>query len=236
MGILYIVPTPIGNLEDITIRSLNLLFAARYIACEDTRKTGQLLKLLRDNFSTNPEEKIEQPQLISYYEQNEFERVPGILNILQNGFDVVLVSDAGTPLISDPGFRLVNACYDKGIKVISLPGASSVITSLVASGLPSDKFTFLGYPPHKPGHRKAFYENIRNSAEIISSTFIVFEAPHKLIKTLKEIYETLGDIEIVLARELTKVHEEVTKKTIMQHLSDYKKREPKGEIVLLFHL
>ncbi len=236
MGILYIVPTPIGNLEDITIRSLNLLFSAQYIACEDTRKTGQLLKLLKEKFSTNPEEKVDQPQLISYYEQNEFVRIPGIVNVLKNDFDVVLVSDAGTPLVSDPGFRLVKACYENNIKVVSLPGPSAVTTALAASGLPSDKFTFLGYPPHKPGHRKTFYENIKQSAEIISSTFIIFEAPHKLRKTLEEISETLGDIEIVIARELSKVHEEVSKKTISQYLLYYKKREPKGEIVLLFHI
>ena len=236
MGILYIVPTPIGNLEDITIRGLNVLFSARYIACEDTRKTGQLLKLLRDNFSTNPGESVVQPQLISYYEQNELKRIPEILNILQNDIDVVLVSDAGTPLVSDPGFRLVKSCHENGIKVVSLPGASSVLTALAASGLPTDKFAFLGYPPRKPGHRKTFYESIKRSAEIISSTFIIFEAPHKLLKTLYEMQEIFGDIEVVVARELTKIHEDVCKRTISQHMQDYKKRQPKGEIVILYHI
>lgn len=249
MGILYIVPTPIGNLEDITLHALRVLSSTQYIACEDTRKTGQLLKLLRDRFFINRSQTVHglsldsslglaegrnTLQLISYYEQNEKERVPGLLNILKNGFDVALVSDAGTPLISDPGFRLVKACREQDIKIIALPGASSVMTALTSSGLPSDKFTFLGYPPHKSGHRKMFYTNIKNSAEIISSTFILFEAPHKLLKTFKEIHESLGDIEIVVCRELTKMHEEIWRGVISEALHHF--TNPKGEIVILFHL
>ncbi len=238
MGILYVVPTPIGNIKDITFRALQVLFDADVIACEDTRRTGLLLQKLRemiDASSPEAEEKITHPPLISYYEQNELQRIPEIINILQNGQNVALISDAGTPAISDPGFKLIREAIKQKIKVESLPGASAVLTALTASGLPTDKFVFAGYPPRKPGHRKTFFENIKKSQEFLKTTVILFEAPHKILKTLGEMEEVFGDIEIVIARELTKTHDEVRHEKISESLSHFKKKAPKGEFVILLH-
>lgn len=235
MGTIYLVPTPIGNLSDITLRALKILFQVDVIACEDTRRTGSLLEKLLAEFSQDPTEKT-RPRLLSYYDQIEQQRIPEIISLLQSGLSVALVSDAGTPAISDPGFKLVRACLEEKLHVVSLPGASSVITALVASGLPTDKFLFAGYPPHKPGHRLTFFQNIKTSLETINSTVILFEAPHKVEKTLLDIQSVFGDIEIVFARELTKIYEEVKNKKISDALIQFKKKPPKGEFVLLFHL
>jgi len=235
MGTLYLVPTPIGNLKDITLRALQTLFSVDVVACEDTRRTGLLLEKLLNDFAGNPEER-HKPRLLSYYDQNELVRIPEIIALLEANQNIALVSDAGTPAISDPGFKLVRECVLKKMKVVSLPGASSVTTALVASGLPTDKFMFLGYPPHKPGHRITFFENIKTSLESIKTTVILFEAPHKIEKTLVDMQSVFGDIEVVFARELTKVFEEVKHKKISDALEGFKKKEPKGEFVLLFHL
>ncbi len=235
MGTLYIISTPIGNLGDITLRALKTLFSVNVIACEDTRRTGALLEKLLNEFANDADNKT-RPHLLSYYEQNELQRIPEILSLLEAGQNVGLVSDAGTPLISDPGFKLVRECLEKGIKVEAVPGASSVLTALTVSGLPTDKFLFAGYPPRKPGHRMTFFEDIKTSLESVNATVIVFEAPHKIIKTLTEMQGIFGDIEIVLARELTKVYEEVKSRKISDHLLSFKKKEPKGEFVVLLHL
>jgi 16S rRNA (cytidine1402-2'-O)-methyltransferase len=235
MGTLYIVATPIGNLGDITLRALKTLFAVDIIACEDTRRTGLLLEKLLTEFASNPADK-KKPRLLSYYEQNELQRIPEILSLLEAGQNIALVSDAGTPLVSDPGFKLIRECIAKGFNIESLPGASSVITALTASGLPTDKFTFLGYPPRKPGHRMKFYEDIKKSYELIAATTILFEAPHRIIKTLEELESVFGDIEIVICRELTKMHEEIRREKISKASAHFKKTEPRGEFVLLVHL
>lgn len=229
MGILYIVPTPIGNLKDVTLRAIEVLFSVDVIACEDTRKTGLLLSKLS-------EQNQSRPRLLSYYEQNEQQRIPEIVSMVKDGLDVALVSDAGTPAISDPGFKLIRECIKESIKVESLPGASSVITALASSGLPTDKFSFLGYPPRKPGHRITFFENIRAAQEFIKSTIIIFEAPHKVVKTTTEMQEVFGDIDIVLVRELTKIHEEIRREKTSSALTHFKKVQPKGEFVILFNL
>lgn len=236
MGILYIVATPIGNLDDITIRAIKTLFTVNAIACEDTRRAGLLLKELRKRYPDVVENPvpIEQQPLFSYYEQNELERIPQIINGLKNDLNVALISDAGTPAISDPGFKLIREAIKEGVRVESVPGPSSAISALVSSGLPTDKFLFLGYPPRKPGHRKTFFETIKKSQESVKSTCILFEAPHKLLRTLEEMQETFGDINIVIARELTKVHEEIRRETITEALSHFQKKEPRGEIVLVF--
>src|SRR5258708_685262 len=150
MGTLYLVPTPIGNLADITLRGLRTLFSVDVIACEDTRRTGSLLDKLFAEFAPADDEK-RKPKLLSYYDQIETQRIPEIITLLQANHSIALVSDAGTPAISDPGFKLVRECLANKLNVVSLPGASSVTTALVASGLPTDKFLFAGYPPHKPG-------------------------------------------------------------------------------------
>lgn len=226
MGNLYIVATPIGNLQDITLRAIDILKNVETIACEDTRTTSILLKSL----------KIENKHLISYYEQNELRRIPEIINALKNGLNVALVSDAGTPTISDPGFKLVRECIKTGIKVESIPGPSSVISALVSSGLPTDKFIFVGYPPKKEGHKLKFFKDLDSMIQIIKATVIMFEAPHKLVKTLGEINGIFGNIEIILARELTKVHEEIRREKISNSIEHFRKNNPKGEFVILFNL
>lgn len=226
MGTLYVVSTPIGNLKDLTYRASEVLSTVEYIACEDTRHTGNLLIQL-----PNIERKA---HLISYYEQNELERIPQIIGILKQGIDVALVSDAGTPTISDPGFKLVRECIAQGIKIESIPGPSSVLSALTTSGLPTDKFLFLGYLPRKEGHRKTLLEQVKN--QTVKSTTILFEAPHRLLKTLEEMQELYGDINITICRELTKLHEEIRREKISQSLNHFKITNPKGEFVILFHL
>lgn len=234
MGILYIVATPIGNMKDISLRAIRTLFKVNTIACEDTRRTGLLLaKILPLTNQTG--EIIKKPQLISYYEQNELQRIPEIINLLKSDCDVALVSDAGMPAISDPGFKLIRECARENIKVEVIPGASSVITALAISALPTDKFTFLGYLPHKASHAKKLLENVVESLKLIKSTIILFEAPHKLLKTLELMKEILGeDREIVICRELTKIHEEVIRNNIKDVLLHFQKTKPLGEIVILF--
>ena len=250
MGTLFIIATSIGNLKDITLRAIEVLQSANYIACEDTRRTGNLLNVIQNTFdklsvnsaknlgdpSQAQDGKKEKPQFLSYYEQNELQRIPEIISLLNNNNDVALVSDAGTPTISDPGFKLVRECIAQGIKVESIPGPSSVLTALTVSGLPTDKFLFLGYPPRKEGHRKKLFADITSMIHIIKVTIIVFEAPHRLVKTLGELQESLGDIDIVICRELTKIHEEVRREKISYSLAHFKKVNPKGEFVILFHL
>ena len=251
-GNLYIVATPIGNLQDISKRAMSVLSFVDAIACEDTRKTGVLLKMLEiknyssseaqvesrssENNSSRQARTISKPQLLSYYEQNEQQRIPQIITALKNGLSVALVSDAGTPTISDPGFKLVRECIREGIKVESIPGPSSVITALVVSGLPTDKFLFLGFLPKKSGHREKLLKNIQELSGIVKSTIIFFEAPHRLVGTLKEMQSAFGDIHIVVCRELTKMHEEVRREKISDSLAHFEKTNPKGELVLLFNL
>lgn len=228
MGILYIIATPIGNLRDITYRAVETLKNVDAIVCEDTRRTGILLQQL--NISGK------KPQLISYYEQNEQQRIPQIITAIKNGLSVALVSDSGTPAISDPGFKLVRECIREGIKVESVPGPSSVITALVSSGLPTDKFIFLGFLPRKSGHRNKLLENIKKVSSFIKSTIIIFEAPHRLARTLEEMSEVFGDIDIAICRELTKVHEEIRREKISESIEHFTKNNPKGEITVLFNL
>ena len=231
MGILYIVSTPIGNLQDITLRALETLKNVEVIACEDTRQTTVLL---RHFFNENSKELTD--KLISYYEEVEVFKIPQIINLLLNGKNVALVSDAGTPTISDPGFKLVRQAMESNIKVISIPGSTSLISALVSSGLPTDKFFFVGFLPQKPGHRVKMLGEIKKSLEIVNSTIIFFESPYKLRRSLESVKEVFGNIEIVIARELTKIHEEVKKEKIDYFLTKYAKNNPKGELVILFNL
>lgn len=231
MGNLYIVATPIGNLQDITLRALKTLEEVDYIACEDTRVTSILIKKY---FEASPKAILD--KLFSYYEKIEEKKIPQIINLLLNGKNVALVSDAGTPLISDPGFKLVRECQKNDINVISVPGASAVVSALASSGLPSDKFTFLGFLPQKPGHRISMLENLLESQKFISSTVIFYESPFKILTTLKDILKVFGNIEICIARELTKIHEEVEKKTVEDFIRIFSEKKPKGELTVLFNL
>lgn len=233
MGTLYIVATPIGNLQDITFRALKTLNEVDFIVCEDTRKTGNLLNLTSEMSQKTSNKK---PQLISYYEENEKQRIPEIIKVLNMDLNVALVSDAGTPAISDPGFKLIRECIKMEIRVESIPGASSVISSLVSSGLPTDKFMFLGFLPKKEGHRLKLLKDLKETSKFISQTVIIFESPFRLTKTLVELQNEFGDIQVVIARELTKIHEELKRGSITSVLDYFKKKNVKGEIVILVNL
>ena len=213
---LTIVPTPIGNLKDITLRALEVLQSVDGIICEDTRRTSILLNHYQ----------IKKPLLV-LNDFNEFKMVYQIINQLKSGQNLALVSDAGTPLISDPGYKLVRECLNQNIPVDSLPGPSSVITALTLSGLAPDRFMFVGYPPEKPGKRIKWLEELKN----IEATIIMFVSPHKLLKDLVDIKEVYGDIEVCLAHELTKIHQSVQSKKVSEWLETLK--SPKGEYILL---
>lgn len=220
-GTLYVVATPIGNLEDITLRALRVLKEADLIACEDTRQTQKLLSYYG----------IEKPT-VSYHEHNEAERAAELAARLQQGAKIALVSDAGMPGISDPGYRVVALAVERGITVVPIPGAVAFATALAASGLPTDSFHFNGFLPAKSGQRRQGLEGIRSS----SLTEIYYEAPHRLIDTLRDVVAALGaERPVVVARELTKIHEEFVRGGAGEVLQVFESRpgEVKGEIVLL---
>lgn len=219
---LYLVSTPIGNLKDITLRAIEVLSSVEIIACEDTRKTGLLLEKLGIK---------SKPQLLSYYEENEQGRIPQIINFLKEGKNIALVSNAGTPTISDPGYKLVRECINENIPVESIPGPSSVLTALTVSSLPTDKFLFLGFLPKKEGKRKSILESLPKK-----TTIIFFESPFRLLKILEELKGIFGDIEIVICRELTKIFEEIRREKISASIDHFLEVKPKGEFTFLLHL
>ncbi len=219
MSTLYVVATPIGNLEDMTYRAVRVMREVAWIACEDTRETRKLL----DHFDIRT-------ALISYHDHNEIERAKELCARLLSGESGALVSDAGTPLVSDPGYRLVRAAIEAGIEVQALPGASASITALAASGLPTDCFHFLGFLPAKSGQRTHLLESVRNE----KSTLIFYEAPHRILETLEDIERVMGPRPVVVAREMTKIHEEFLRGTAAQILDQIKDRGSiRGEITLL---
>jgi len=235
MGTLFLVSTPIGNIEDITLRALRVLFTTRFIACEDTRRISLLLTLLNEKYSSSlPQETIEHTY-IRYDDVKEITQTPEILELLQSGNDVALVTDAGTPLVADPGYRIMEACIKRNIPVVVVPGATASITALTASGYPGDKFLFLGYLPEKQKARETILKHIKdiyNTKSTIRPTILFYCAPHKLETTLADMRDNFGDISIVVARELTKIHEEIFRGTISDALQKYS--NPKGEFVILF--
>jgi 16S rRNA (cytidine1402-2'-O)-methyltransferase len=216
---LYLVATPIGNLEDITLRALRLLREADLIACEDTRQTGKLLA----HFGI-------EKSMVSYHEHNEAARTLELVAKLEAGASIALVSDAGTPLVSDPGYRLVTAAIAAGIPVVPIPGASAVLGALAASGLPTDAFRFCGFLPAKTGQRKKALEALRSE----DSTMIFYEAPHRILDALSDIAAVYGDRPVAVARELTKLHEEFLRGTADEVRARLAARPSvKGEITLL---
>lgn len=218
-GTLYIVATPIGNLEDMTFRAVRILQAVDMIAAEDTRHTGKLLQHFQ----------VRTPQ-ISYYEHNSNSRIPELLEYLQYGKAIALVSDAGMPGISDPGYELIKACIDNNITVVPIPGASAVITALSAAGLPTDRFIFDGFLPAKSQKRKEYLTSLQGE----SRTLVFYESPHRLRDTLADLGEILGsDRSLVIARELTKLYEEFWRGTIGEGIANYQEKEPQGEYTLL---
>lgn len=213
-GTLYVVATPIGNLGDITERALRILKEVDRIAAEDTRRTGQLLR----HFG------IEKP-LVSYHDRSERRKAPALVEEILQGKSLALVSDAGTPLISDPGYRLIRAAIDAGIPVVPVPGPSAVTALLSVSGLPSDRFVFEGFLPIKKGKRRERLESLRDETR----TILLYESPHHIERTLAEIEEILGDREIAVGRELTKVFEEIVRGRISVVRRRLAEKTPRGE-------
>jgi len=218
-GTLYIVATPIGNLEDITQRALRMLREVEVIACEDTRRTRALL----NHFGIKT-------RTISYHEHNERERAAALGKLLEDGKNVAIVSDAGTPLISDPGFRIVNTAIESGITVVSIPGPTAFVAALVASGLSSDQFFFAGFLPARANARRAHLEDLA----AIQATLVFYEAPHRIAATLSDALDILGNRKAVVARELTKIHEEIARGNLRELAERFSQSTAtRGEIVLL---
>lgn len=218
MSKLYLVPTPIGNLEDMTFRAIKVLKEADLILAEDTRTSGKLLKHF--DIST---------QMHSHHMHNEHKTVENIVNQIKSGKTIALISDAGTPAISDPGFLLTRACIEAGVEVDCLPGATAFVPALVNSGLPNDKFVFEGFLPVKKGRQT----RLQLLAEE-TRTMVFYESPHKLVKTLTQFLEVFGeDRKISVSREISKLHEETIRGSVKEVLGHYTAKPPKGEIVVV---
>lgn len=218
-GFVYLVATPVGNLEDITLRAIRTLREADLIACEDTRRTGRLLR----HFG------IDKP-LVSCHEHNERARAAEIADRAARGESVAIVSDAGTPCISDPGFRVVKAALDKGVAVVPIPGPSAAIAALSAAGLPTHRFLFAGFLPARKSKRREALLSIKKT----DATIVLYEAPHRILTTLADIRELLGDRPVTVAREMTKLHEEFLRGTAGSVIEELRKRNAiRGEFVVL---
>ena len=217
-GTLYLVATPIGNLADITHRALQILSTVDLIACEDTRHTRKLLNHYDITTKT-----------ISYHEHNEQQRAAQLIELLKQGSNIAVVSDAGTPSISDPGFRLVRAAIENDVTIVPVPGPSALVSALIAAGLPTDEFFFAGFLPAKSNARRARLSQLQS----VPGTLIFYEAPHRLAATLSDAHEILGEREAVVARELTKLHEEIRRGLLSELSSHYENEEARGEIVVL---
>jgi 16S rRNA (cytidine1402-2'-O)-methyltransferase len=218
MGKLYIVPTPIGNLEDITLRAIRILKEVGFVLAEDTRTSRKLF--------THYD--IHTP-LTAYHMHNEHQKVEQFVEQIANGTDAALISDAGTPAISDPGFLLVRSCIEAGIAVECLPGATALIPALVNSGLPADRFVFEGFLPHKKGRQSRLAELAENKY-----SFILYESPHRLLKTLTQLADVLGpDRKASVSRELSKIHEENARGTLEELIHHFSEKTIKGEIVIV---
>jgi 16S rRNA (cytidine1402-2'-O)-methyltransferase len=217
-GRLYLVSTPIGNLDDITLRAIKVLRRVELIAAEDTRRARRLLARYRAK-----------APLTSFFEHNELTKKEALVKRLVGGHDIALISDAGTPGVSDPGFRLIQRAIEKGIEVIPIPGPSAHVAALVVSGLPTDSFHFFGFLPPKGAKRKKRIEEIKE----LRGTIILYESPHRIIRTLQDIHDCCGDRQVVVARELTKMYEEVIRGRVAEVLKGLKERKMRGEITLV---
>jgi 16S rRNA (cytidine1402-2'-O)-methyltransferase len=215
---LYIVATPIGNLEDMTYRAVRILGEVDLIAAEDTRHSLKLLS----HFGISK-------SMTSYFDHNQQFKGERILNTLRQGKSVALISDAGTPCVSDPGYQLVRDAVAEGIPVIPIPGACAAVAALSASGLPSDNFTFAGFPPSRQGKRRSFLTEM----SALPGTLVLYEAPHRLEETLRDIREVLGERQVVVARELTKIYEELIRGSVSEVLESVSQGKVRGEIVIL---
>ena len=216
-GVLHLVSTPIGNMEDITFRAVDTLKKVSLVAAEDTRTSKKLFKHYMIN-----------TKLISFYEHNKYSRIPKLIGHLKGGNDLAIISDAGTPGISDPAYRIVRESLKNEIRITSVPGATAVVSALVSSGLPTDRFLFEGFLPPKKGRKKRL-EGIKD----LDATIVYYESPRRLARTLNDLEIVLGDRPAVVARELTKLYEEYSRGTISELRRYYEKNIPKGEIVIL---
>lgn len=217
-GTLYIIATPIGNLEDITYRAVRILGEVDLIAAEDTRHS---LKLLNHFAISKP--------LTSYFDHNQQIKGERILNTLRQGKSVALISDAGTPCVSDPGYQLVRDAVAENIPVVPVPGACAAVAALAASGLPTDNFTFAGFPPSRQGKRRTFLSGMGD----LQGTLVLYEAPHRLIQTLGDIREVMGERQVIVARELTKIYEEFIRGTASEVIATVSQDIVRGEVVIL---
>lgn len=216
-GKLFVVATPIGNLQDISFRAVETLKKVNCIFAEDTRTSKKLI----NHYDIDT-------KLYSYHDHSSEKEIARLLDILKDHKDVALISDAGTPTISDPGYSLIRQCINEGIDVIPIPGASALTAAISASGLPSDAFTFIGFLPTKKGRKKKI-----SSLENLDMTIVLFESPHRLIKTLNQLKEALGERPIVVARELTKLYEEIIRGNFSSAIEFFEAKKIKGEIVIM---
>ncbi len=229
MGKLYIVATPIGNMDDITIRAIKTLSDSKVIFAEDTRSTLNLLR----HHNIDPAGK----EIISFFEGNEENRTKDVFLKLQNN-DVALVSESGTPLISDPGFKLIRELISLDIKVEAIPGPTALITALTLSGMPTNSFLFLGFLPKKLGKAKTILEQTKSAISALDpcKSIILYESPHRVLTTLQLANDVFGDIEVAVTRELTKIYEEVRREKISEAIKHFHQTDPRGEFTLIFHI
>lgn len=220
---LYIVSTPIGNLEDITLRALRILKEVDFIAAEDTRHS----KILLNKYEIKT-------QLLSFHSYSSDNKLQKIIELLKEGKEIALISDAGTPGISDPAYNLIQAALQNDIKISPIPGPSSLLAGLILSGLPMNRFLYLGFLPVKKG-RQTLLKNLAKQQSEDRKTIVIFESPHRLLKTLQQLNEYLGDSQISACREMTKIHEEAIRGNIKEVYEHFQKNPPRGEFVLVIH-
>lgn len=240
MSKLYIISTPIGNLEDITLRAVKTLFSVDILLCEDTRRTGKLLERLKKDpdiaaaFLTAESKQ----RLISFHEHNSDERIPDVLDYLSWGKEVGLVSNSGTPLISDPGYKLVNACIDEGYKIVPVPGASAITTAVSASGLTPARIFFLGFLSKRKSRKKKLLEKTRDAIDKLAETvsLVIYESPYRLEKTLQLVDQIFANPQVAVCFELTKMHENVLRGKAGDLLQTVAEKKLKGEITLVVEL
>ena len=219
-GVLYVVATPIGNLQDITLRALKVLEEVDWVAAEDTRETQKLFSFFQLKAKN---------RLVSYFRDNEVRRVNALLSLLKKGESVALVSTRGTPGISDPAYLLVRAALQNGIRVVPVPGPSSLVASLSVSGVPTERFVFVGFLPRRPSKRRKMLEELKNR----EMTSVIYESPYRLVKTLRDILDTVGDREATVCRELTKKFEEIKLGTLSELSNYFLRGSVKGEFIII---
>lgn len=227
---LYLISTPIGNLDDLSIRAIQTMFSVDILLCEDTRRTGQLLATIRQRFANLLPKDDQSPKLVSYYDQVESKRLPEVIAWLEEDKTIGLVSDNGTPLVSDPGFTLIRECRKRNLSVTAVPGPSAVITALTLSGYKIENFRFIGFLPDKETAQKKIFINVKSGP---LQTIVAYVSPHRLLQSLESMQTVYGnDHQLVIARELTKVHEDVWQGSIAEAKLAF--TEPKGEFVLIW--